>query len=382
MQLKTKLSIIACSLLVGSSLMAEDYVSVQYVQYDESDDRASISSPTLELSKDFGVDYNLKVGLAADSVSGASPTWYDSTSGASAYSRGTGVSKDDIEYGNVIYDDDRIAVNALLTTRFESRDELVVGGSYSYENDYDAREISAEYLHYLGASKNQSISLGLAYQFNKILVGCYENDECDASSGASQTMDLNVISGEVGFTQILNESSLAKVSLFYSNEDGYLSNPYMNVVRSAGENSPRASVVAENKPDERISYGLTMQYSVAITDKLSSSSNYRLYNDDWEIMSHTISSELYYEIGRSWIVGTGLRYYTQSESSFYNAGYFSDEEYASSDERMRNFYAMGYKVSADYQITKDLSTNIGLNYYDQEDTFDAIYYNVGLKYRF
>ncbi len=382
MQLKTKLSLLACSLLVGSNSMAEDYVSVQYVQYDESDDRASISSPTLELSKDFGVDYNLKIGLAADSVSGASPTWYDSTSGASAYSRGTGVSKDDIKYDNVEYDDKRLAVNALLTTRFSSRDELVIGGSYSYENDYDAREISAEYLHYLGTSKNQSISLGLAYQFNEILVGCYENSECDASSGASQTMDLNVISGELGFTQILNESSLAKVSLFYSSEDGYLSNPYMNVVRSAGDNSPRADVVAERKPDERASYGLTMQYAVAITDRLSSSSNYRLYNDDWEITSHTISSELYYELGNSWIIGAGLRYYTQSESSFYSDGYFSDEEYASSDERMRSFDAVGYKASVDYEIYKDLSTNIGLNYYDQLDNFNAIYYNVGLKYKF
>ena len=383
MQLKNKLSILTCSLLAASSLSAEDYVSVQFVQYDESDDRASISSPSIELSKDFGVDYNLKVGLTTDSVSGASPTWYDSTSGASAYSRETGIHKDDVKYDNIKYDDDRVAANALFTTRFASRDELSVGLNYSTENDYEAREVSAEYLSYLGTSKNQSLSFGLSYQANSIDVVCIENEACDSSSGASgQTMDLNVVSAEIGFTQILNQDSLAKVSFFYINEDGYLSNPYMNVVRSSSPSSSIVDVVAENKPDKRVAYGATLQYTVAITDTISSNSTYRFYNDDWDIMSHTISSELYYELGRSWILGAGLRYYTQSEAEFYSAGYFSDEKYASSDERMRSFDAMGYKINADYKIWPSLSMNAGLNFYDQLDSFNATYYNIGLKYRF
>ncbi|RLA72351.1 MAG: hypothetical protein DRG24_03200 [Epsilonproteobacteria bacterium] len=382
MQLKTKLSIIASSLIVASSLAAEDYVSVQFVQYDESDDRASVSTPSIEFSKDFGVDYNLKLGLVADSISGGSPTWFDTTSGASAYSRGEDIHKDDVAYGNVEYDDKRVAGSALFTTRFASRDELAVGLNYSRETDYEARELSAEYLYYLGSSKNQSLSLGLSYQFNNVLVECIENEACDANSGASQTLDVNVVSAEVGFTQILNQNSLAKASIFYSNEDGYLSNPYMNVVRSYNPNSSIVDVVAENKPDTRVSYGATLQYIVALTDQISSNSTYRFYDDDWDIMSHTISSELYYELGRSWILGAGLRYYTQSEAKFYRAGYFGDEMYASSDERMRDFDAWGYKINADYLITNALSVNVGLNFYDQQDTFNATYYNIGLKYSF
>ena len=268
MQLRTKLSLIACSLLVSSSLMAEDYVSVQYINYDESDDRVSISSPSIEISKDFGVDYNLKVGFTADSVSGASPTWYDSSSGASAYSRGENVYIDDIGYGNVVYEDDRVAASALLTTRFESRDELSVGINYSSENDYIAREASAQYLHYLNTSKNQSLSFGISYQANSIEVQCIENSVCDTSSGASDTQDLNVISTDLGFTQILDENSLAKVSLFYTSEDGYLSNPYMNVVRGYDPSSSIVDVVAENKPDERVSYGGTLQYTVALNNQI------------------------------------------------------------------------------------------------------------------
>ena len=389
MQLKTKLSLVTCSLLVSSTLMAEDYVSVQYVQYDENEDRASISSPSIEISKDFGVDYNLKLGFTADSVSGASPTWFDATSGPSAYSRGIDIHKDDVKYRNVKYDDDRNAFSALFTTRFESRNELKVGVNYSTENDYEAFELSTEYLYYLGASKNQSLSFGLSYQDNSIDVVCMDNVACDASSGASESKDLNVVSAELGYTQILNQDSLAKVSLFYINEDGYLSNPYMNVVRSYNPNSSLVNVVAENKPGKRVAYGATLQYTVALTDKLSSNSSYRFYDDDWEVTSHTISSELYYELNESWILGGGLRYYTQDEAEFYSPGYFGHEKHASSDKRMRPFDAMNYKISADYKVSSSLSINVGFNYYDQEDdynddldNFDATYYNIGLKYYF
>ncbi len=383
MQLKTKLSLIASTLICASPLMGEDYVSIQYVYYEEGFDRASISSPSIELSKDFGVDYNLKVGLTYDNVSGASPTWFDTTSGPSAYSRDKDIHVDDIRYGYVNYEDDRTAGNALLTTRFASRDELSIGINYSDENDYIAREASIGYLHYLDASKNQSLSFGISYQSNKIDVICVKNSECDGRSGVSEiTKDLYVVSGELGFTQILNERSLAKISLFYTNEDGYLSNPYMNIVRRYNPNSSIVDVVAENKPDKRISYGTTLQYIVALNDAVSSNTTYRFYNDDWDISSHTISSELYYQFNSSWLFGAGLRYYTQSESDFYNKGYSGIEEHASSDERMRDFDAIGYKGSVDYRISEALSVNVGVNLYDQKDSFNATYYNIELKYRF
>ena len=382
MQLRTKLSLVAFSLLSTSSMMAEDYVSVQYVQYDESNNRSSISSPSIELSKDFGVDYNVKVGITTDSVSGASPTWYDSTSGASAYSRDKNIHKDDVEWGNIKYSDDRVAVSALLTTRFASRDELSLGINYSTENDYEARELSAEYLHYLGESKNQSLSFGVSYQDNSVEVECIENSVCDASSGASSEESVNVISSELGFTQILDQYSLVKASIFYINEDGYLSNPYLNVVRSYDASSSIVDVVAESKPDTRVAFGATLQYAVALTSELSSNTTYRFYDDDWDIQSHTISTELNYQLNNEWLLGAGLRYYTQSEASFYKDGYFSDEEHASSDLRMRDFYGAGCKGSVDYRFSKALSMNLGLSFYNQQDNFDATYYNVGLKYRF
>ncbi len=91
---------------------------------------------------------------------------------------------------------------------------------------------------YLDSSKNQSITIGGSYQKNDISIYCRLNTgACDSSSGASEKVkDLEVITTQIGFTQILDKTSLVKTSLFYINEDGYLSNPYMRVIRDYNTN--------------------------------------------------------------------------------------------------------------------------------------------------
>ncbi len=379
--MQLKLSILTCSLLCFSSLYAEDYVNVQYVGYDEDSGRTTIYSPSIEINKDFGADYALNLFFTIDSLSGASPTYFDASSGASASSKGE-TEIENIKYGDIDYDDNRNAGGILLTKRFASRDELTVGVNVSRERDYYANEVSGEYLHYLDQSKNQSISFGASYQKNEILIDCkLGNDECDSSSGASEVKNLDVVSAEVGFTQVIDKTSLVKASIFYINEDGYLDNPYMRIVRNYNTSS---EITQESKPDTRVAYGTLIQYSKALNSKISTTSSYRLYSDDWDITSHTISGDLYYEVTDKLTTGVGLRYYIQSEAKFYSAkkDYFTEQLYASSDRRMSDFTSINYKLSSDYKINNKISINGGLTYYSQPDYFDAFYYNIGAKYRF
>jgi len=56
MQLKKTiyLSTITAALLASSSLVqAENYVSIEYLNYNESDDRVTVNAPMLEVSYDF-----------------------------------------------------------------------------------------------------------------------------------------------------------------------------------------------------------------------------------------------------------------------------------------------------------------------------------------
>jgi hypothetical protein len=352
------------------------------MNYDEESGQTTVNTPSIEISKDFGVDYNLKVSFAHDALSGASPTWYDSSSGATSTISKSTHFKDDIVYDYIDYEDTRNAFGATFTSRFASRDELTLGVNYSDENDYTSREASAEYLHYLDSSKNRSLSFGLSYQKNDVSVFC-ANDECDSSSGASveaSEEDISVISSEIGFTQIIDMTSLLKASIFYIGEDGYLSNPYMNVVR---DYNTFVKLTLETKPDTRTAYGTLLQYSKAISD-ISLNTSYRLYHDDWEITSHTLNVEAYYEWTQKFTLGIGARYYVQSEAYFYNGrkDYFTDEKYASSDRRMSDFDSYNSMLLAKYQVRDDLSVNGSINYYTQPDYFDSIYYNVGFIYNF
>ncbi len=380
--MQLRLSVITCSLLASSWGMAEDYVAVQYMSYDEDSGRTTISTPMVEINKDFGTDYTLNASFTHDAVSGASPTFYDSSSGASAKVPEGTTYQNDIKYGDIDYEDERKAVSLALTKRFASRDELTIGGNYSTEYDYDSKEVSAEYLHYLDSSKNQSVSFGASYQQNDVSIFCKLNTgACDSSSGASEKIeDLSVFSTEIGFTQILDQTSLVKTSIFYSNEDGYLSNPYMRVVRNYDTNP---QIAPEVKPDSRKSYGATLSYTKALSDRMATNIAYRYYHDDWEIDSHTLDGSLNYNVTKEFMMGIGMRYYTQSEASFYSDGvdYFTDQTYASSDRRVSSFDSMNYKLSGDYRINQKISINANVNYYTQ-DAFDATYYGVGGKYRF
>jgi len=380
---RLKLSIVASMMLVGANALAEDYISLQYMSYDEDSGKTSIHSPHIEFNKDFGVDYTLNLTYVHDSVTGASPIYYDTTSGATPKLSTGVVLQNDIRYDYVNYEDDRNAYGATLTKRFANRDELSIGLNYSKENDYKSKEISAEYLHYLDPSKNRSISFGISSQQNDILVYCSPASKvCDGSSGASQTVkDLKVINLEVGFTQIIDATSLIKSSLFYINEDGYLSNPYMTVVRDYNTNP---KIAEDSKPNIRKAFGATLQYSKALNDAISLHGSYRYYNDDWDISSHTIDTQIFYEFNPKLTIGLGGRYYTQTKAKFYSKrrDYFTNEKYASSDPRMRDFESVNYSLSLDYKITDKLSINGSINYYEQFDFFDANYYNIGFKYKF
>lgn len=384
--MQLRISLAAATIISAMAVQAEDYISIQYLQYNENESRTAISAPSITINKDLGTDYTLHSNLGTDVVSGASETWYDSSSGASAYSRGEGVGADKVKYGNVKYDDVRTSGGMSLITRLDNRDELTVGFNLSGEYDFRSKELSAQYMHWLGSGKNSSVSIGLSYQDNDILVRCPANEAstCDASSGASDVMDADAINTQVSYFQNINANSYFKAVLFYIGDNGYLSNPYSNVVRNYDEVTNTADVVGEVRPDTRVAYGASLKYANALTSNLSAHVNYRYYSDDWDISSHTIDTDVYYEVGRDWIFNFGLRYYMQSEADFYNENkdYFTSQEYASSDKRLSDFNAITYKAGLDYSISDTLNMNFSANYYDQSTDLAAMYFMTGITYKF
>ncbi len=375
MQLKKTiyLSTITAAILTTSYLHAENYVSVEYLQYDESDDRVTVTAPMLEVSYDFNADYNLKASIMYDGVSGATPSYMTNEDG-------------DLFKGLQDFDDDRTAASLLLTTRFENRDELYTGIDFSREEDYQSLTGSVEYMHYLDATHNTAVNVGLSIAYNEILV--YDGDTgasaYDGDSGASHTEDSMNYYLQGGITQVLTKDSSVKVAAFVGSDDGYLTNPHGRIVRDYS--TQNATLDVENRPDNRLMYGFTLKYNKMLTENISYIGAYRLYADDWDIMSHTIDNDIYIKLTEQFTLGVGLRYYTQSQAEFYHEdiGYFTDEKYASSDERLSDFDALTYKVNIDFKQNDTFSYNIGAEYYDTSTVTDlsATIFTVGMKYKF
>jgi hypothetical protein len=382
-------TITAVAIVASNALYAENYVAVEFLQYNENDNRVAVSAPALSASYDIGTDFTLKADIVHDAVSGATPSWQpDSVSGASGRDN-----SGDYVYENQTFDEARNAGSIMLTTRFANRDELYTGFDYSRESDFDSKAVSAEYMHYTDKSHNQSINVGVSYAFNEILSnGNGENedknkrykddDEYDTGSGASQKEESNSLNIQAGISQVLNEHSAIKVEAFTILDDGYLSNPHANVVRDY--NTINQKLVTENRPDKRTAYGVNLKYISMFGEDLSFKANYRFYTDDWDVSSHTLDNDIYYALNKKITLGAGLRYYTQSEANFYNKNkdFFTNEEYASSDERLSNFDAITYKASIDFKQNDKVSYNLGGQFYSQSTGLDATMITAGMKYRF
>ena len=232
-------------------------------------------------------------------------------------------------------------------------------------------------MHYLDRSHNQAINVGASYTYNEILAYDY-----DGGSGASQKEESTSANLQLGFTQVISGTSSAKILAFTIVDDGYLTNPHANVVRDYG--TANQKLVTESRPDTRKAYGVNLQYITLLGDDISYQAKYRYYSDDWEIDSHTLESDIYYAMNRKLTFGLGVRYYQQSESSFYNRDkdHFTDEEFASSDERLSDFDALTYKASIEFKQSEKVSYNLGGEFYSQSTGLDATMITTGIKYRF
>ena len=372
MQLIKLSAITTIALATTLSLQAEDYVSVEYLQYNENNDRVSVMAPSLSLGMDIGTDYTIKADIVNDAVSGATPTYQDSVSGASSTS-----SSGDYVYGNQSFKDNRTAGSLLVTKRFQNRDEVTLGVDISSESDYESKTGSVEYMHYTNKSHNRAIIAGAGVTINEIL-----NRGVDVASGASSEESSNSVNLELGLSQVLTQKSTIKLTAFAIKDSGYLTNPHANVVRDY--NGANRRLVTEKRPDSRMAYGADVQFATKLLGEVSLLAEYRYYHDDWQISSNTLDSNIYYKLNKSFTLGTGLRYYNQTGASFYNGAkdYFSNQPYASSDERLSAFSAYTYKGSIDFKQTKKMSYNVGLELYQQSTGLKATSIFTGVKYRY
>ncbi len=408
---KVVLSVIATSATVPTILNAAsgDSVNLKHMYYTESDDRIDIDFTLLDIKKDFGADYSLSISASHDTITGGTPVW-DSVSGGSSVANSDAVSgpspcvdeagkyvcvdtrtddiigdgfltsKDHI-YRNAEITDIRKALSTSLTKRTERRDEITAGLSYSKESDYASVEGAVGYLHNITEKRNRSISVGLSHQENEAYH--YRDDDWKG---------IQITNFQVGYTHTVSKKTVAQANFFAIKQSGVLSNPYQTIVRKfdvslTDDPFYKYYLAKELRPDNKNIAGLTFNVASKVRDNTALHGFYRLYKDDWGILSHTITSNAHIELGNNWALAPLVRFYKQSGASFYknhkSKDYtFNQTSFGSADERLGAFHSMTYSLGLEKKINKKLKLDAFASTQSQSYGLDFKWVHVGLNYSF
>jgi hypothetical protein len=355
--------------------------------YGESDDRVRDISAAISAQRDFGDERRLSATLTADTLTGASasgaialdrPQTFTNPSGRAVYTTDAGeVPLDDT------FLDTRFALNASWSQPLARLYTFSAGLGFSTEYDYT----------HLGAN------LSLARDFNKrnttLSAGvAWSQDEVDPVGGRpvplSQMLDVGNDSNKVGgaeskdvldlllgFTQVLNRTTVLRVNYSYSDSSGYLNDPYKllsvvdpltgdTLVRVPVGQGPDGVYVFESRPDKRTKQSLYAEVKHAFGTPVMHFA-YRYMTDDWGIDSNTAEVRVRWPLGDGYIEPQ-LRYYTQSAADFYRAslvGGAALPRYASADFRLGDFDATTLGIKYGHGTAGGNEWSIRAEYYQQ-----------------
>lgn len=321
----------------------EGKIRLQYSEYKErgsKQDRMHVKSPMLILEAPVDQKTSFEGTILLDGMSGASPLYLNTISGAS----GKGIT------------DTRRAGDAKITHIFDSW-SLGIGAAYSTEHDYESKGALVE-ASIWNPSKNTTFALGLSGADDAIT--SMNNSELNESK--------RTVSTQTGITQILSPQSLIQSTLSFTSSDGYLSDPYKYF---------------DHRPRSRDSLAALTRYALYFPEEdFSLHGDYRFTHDSWNINSHTFELSIYKPLGERWLIRPNLRYYIQGDASFFTGSFPppDEERFYSADERLDAFQS----ITAGFYVERTFDDGIAIDLEVGEirQQFSAQYLTVGITRRF
>ncbi len=190
---------------------------------------------------------------------------------------------------------------------------------YSLENDYAGRLLGFGVNQDFN-QKNTNLSLGVSYGYDTI-----------EPVGKTATYTRTNILGNAAITQTLSPTAIVRVGVDVSRLEGYQSNPY-RTVNVAGQ------YYLEQHPKQRTRVAGYVKLNKHLNPANSALwTEYRLYGDDWGVLSHTIGLQFYQNFSKRLLIRYRYRFYTQ------NSAYFWRKDY-SLLARLPRFFTDDYKL--------------------------------------
>ena len=310
--------------------------SLDYLDYRDwqpCGDRMSVRSPSLYVLAPFADKWTVEGSLVYDAMSGASPLWFNTLSGAS----GLGVT-------------DYRTAGDVTVTRYFDRYSIGVGGAYSHERDYISRAGSLD-ARWWTADKNTTLAFSFAGNADYIHPSARELD-----NGGRDTLDFLV-----GITQALSPLDIVQSNITYSSGHGYFSDPYKPLDTRPGERRVLAWQTRYNHrfaaPDATLQLG------------------YRYLNDSFGGDSHTFDVAWAQSLAWGVTLTPSFRYYTQAAADFwfglpYPQGFVQGQDFTA-DTRLSAFGAMTAGLKVAKEFADGWSVNLSADFYRQRSGWRA-----------
>jgi len=311
-------------------------IQFQYLDYRDwqsSANRMRVSSPSAYAMVPFAGSWTVEGSLVYDGMSGASPIWHDTLSGAS----GQGVH------------DYRTAGDARLTKYFDGF-SVGAGAAYSHENDYISRGGSID-LRVWTADKNRTFAFSYAGAADRI----------NTPEGAADHERKYVNDFLVGITQVLSQTAIVQSNLTYTRGHGYYNDPYKP---------------ADTRPDTRRVIAWLTRLNQYLPDRDATLQlAYRYIDDSWGANSNMVEAAWVQRLPLGFSARPNLRYYTQSAAYFYYdppfpQGFVFGEPYTA-DTRLSAFgaFTLGLRLGKDFG--EGWSGDVKVEYYRQQSNWRA-----------
>ena len=144
-----------------------------------------------------------------------------------------------------------------------------------------------------------------------------------------------------GWTQIINQRSILFAGVSHTVKQGLLSDPYK---------------LRDTRPSKKKEWTLSFKYRQYFESRNAAlHADYRLYNDDYGVTSHTAGIAWKKSLGDKLKISPRFRYYSQSEADFYAFGddySLAKTEAQSSDHRLSGFGSTTRGVQISYELGK------------------------------
>lgn len=154
-----------------------------------------------------------------------------------------------------------------------------------------------------------------------------------------------------GLTQILTRNLLANLNYEIDTDQGYLANPYRSI-RYASPGGLGFTLAPQIYPNTRTSNAASVLLKYYLPWRATLTGSYRFYHDTFGITGSTLETDYTMPALKGWIFDGSLRYYTQTQASFYSDlfPYANYANFMARDRELAAFSSWTAGIGASYEF--------------------------------